>query len=201
VVQHDKQVIKTLLGMPDTSTFSGLRDYVFMLTMLDNGIRPNELLQIRLQDIDFMNNQIIVWEQYSKTRQLRTLPLSSQVVNAFKKLIHARHEQWNEDVPVLCSFSGHRLSSHNLQEGFRKYSQRLGTNVTPYHLRHVFALMFIRSGGNVFSLQQILGHSRLEMTQVYVNLVEADVKDSHSKASPINNLFEQVNRVKYVKQC
>jgi site-specific recombinase XerD len=200
IIQYDEKVIKALLSMPDTSTFAGLRDYVFMLVMLDVGIRPNELLQITLRDIDFMNSQMIVREQYSKTRQLRTLPLSPQTINTIKKLISARHEEWNEDTPVFCSFSGHRLTSHNLQEKFRWYGEKLGTHITPYALRHCFALMFIRNGGNVFALQKIMGHSRLEMTQVYVNLIAADIKNSHSKASPINTLFASKNVVTKIKK-
>lgn len=119
-----------MLGIPDTSTFAGVRDYVIILTMLDNGIRPNELLQIRIQDIDFINNQIYVREEYSKTRHPRALPISRRVVSAFKKGIHARHEAWDDDAPILCSFSGYRLSSHNLQERFREYSDKLGVSIT-----------------------------------------------------------------------
>lgn len=198
IIQHDEKTIKALLKIPDQSTFSGLRDYAFVLTMLDNGIRPNELLQLRIQDVDFMNNQLVIREEYSKTRQLRTVPLSTQVVNVLKKLIYSRHEEWGNDVPVFCSFSGHRLTSHNLQERFREYSDRLGTNITPYHLRHTFALWFIRNGGNIFALQKIMGHTKLDMTQTYVSLVQADIKRSHKSASPLNTLFQSNNCVRRI---
>ena len=200
IVEHSVEVIKALIDSPDKSTFAGLRDYTFILTMLDNGIRPNELLQLQLLDIDFINKQMIIREEYSKTRQLRILPLSIQTVNAIKKLIQARHEAWGNDAPIFCSFSGYRLTSHNFQEGFRKYARKIGVAITPYHLRHTFALWFIRNGGNVFALQKIMGHSKLDMTQVYVNLVQADIKGQHEKATPLNNLFNHNRTVGKIKR-
>ena len=171
IVEHSESVIKALLDLPDKGTFAGLRDYTFMLTILDTGIRPNELLQIKIKDMDFLNQQLIVREEYSKTRQMRILPLSAPVVNAIKKLLYVRHEAWDNDIPIFCTFSGHRMTSSNMQEKFRNYSDKLGVSVTPYHLRHTFALWFIRNGGNVFALQKIMGHAKLDMTRNYVNLI------------------------------
>lgn len=195
IIQHDDNTIKVFLSIPEKGTYSGLRDYTLILTMLDTGIRPNEIVQIKIEDIDFMNSQIIVKEQYSKTRQLRTLPISVQTVNGIKKLINARHPEWSPDVPVFCSFSGNNISTHNLQEKFREYSEQLGTTITPYHLRHTFALWFVRNGGNVFALQKMMGHTKLDMTQNYVSLATADVKNSHTFASPLKNIFSASKRV------
>ena len=200
IVQHEESTIRAFLDLPDKTTFAGLRDYVLMLTILDTGIRPNELLQITITDLDFVNKQMHIREQYSKTRQRRIVPLSAKVINLIKKLIYSRHEEWGNDVPIFCSFSGHRLTSHNLQERFRAYGEKLGVNVTPYHLRHTFALWFIRNGGNILALQRIMGHTKLEMTRNYVELVQADIKGSHERATPINNLFTTPNTVTKLKK-
>jgi site-specific recombinase XerD len=194
IIQHDEEAIRVLLKVPDRNTFPGLRDYTLMLVMLDTGIRPNELLQIRLEDLDLANSQIIVREEYSKTRQLRILPLSDTVLQSIKKLINVRHSEWRNDVPIFCSFSGHMLTSHNLQEKFRDYSKKAGIKITPYHLRHTFALWFIRNNGNIFALQKMMGHAKLDMTRHYVNLVQADIRNSHKESSPINTLFKVSSR-------
>lgn len=199
IIEHSQETIKALLSMPDKSLFVGLRDYVAMLVMLDCGIRPNELLQITLNDIDFANSQMIVREIVSKTNTLRTLPLSPNVITQIKKLIYARHENWGSEVPVFCTIAGYRLSSHDFQKRFKIYSEKLGVTVTPYHLRHTFALWFVRNGGNLFALQKIMGHTKLDMTRTYVNLVQADLKNSHKKATPINNLFDQAYTVRKIK--
>jgi len=195
IVEHDEKTIKALLNVINRTTFSGYRDYIIVLLFIDTGIRPNELLQLRIPDIDFVNNQINVREEYSKTRQLRVLPISEQVAQGIRRLIASRHSDWSNDTPVFCSFSGNRLSTHNLQEKFREYSALIGVNVTPYSLRHTFATWFIRNGGNVFALQKLLGHTKLDMSQVYVNLVQADIKRSHNECSPLLRLFAKENRV------
>lgn len=200
VIEHDETVIKALLLLPDVTTFAGLRDYTFMLTMLDTGIRPNELLQIKIEDVDFNSSQITVREEYSKTRQPRILPLSLKVVQQIRKLVFSRHEDWDNNVPIFCSFSGYRLTSHNFQERFRTYAEQLGVKITPYHLRHTFALWFVRNGGNIFALQKIMGHTKLDMTRHYVELVQADIKNSHDAASPINNLFSTKNVIRKIKK-
>lgn len=197
IVQHDEVTIKAFLKLPDRTTFAGLRDYTIILTMLDTGIRPSELLQVKMNDIDLLNNQVIVGETYSKTRQLRTLPLSATVVQAIKKLMAARHPDWKKETPVFCTFSGNPFSSHNLQGKFREYSSKIGVNITPYHLRHTW---FIRNNGNIFALQKIMGHAKLDMTRNYVNLIHADVKNSHEAASPINNIIATSKRVSNIKK-
>ena len=191
IVDHSEKTIKALLSLPDCSTFSGLRNYTFMLAMLDTGIRPNELLQIRMNDINLEECQLIVREEYSKTRTMRVLPFSPLVAQYIRKLINARHPDWSDDTPIFCSFSGNPMSSHNFQEQFKQYSEKLGVNITPYHLRHVFALLFIRNGGSPFTLQKMLGHTKMQTTLIYVNLAESDIRENHSKATPINSLFHR----------
>jgi len=199
IVEHSDKAIKTLLSLPDCSTFAGLRNYTFMLTMLDTGIRPNELLQITMHDINLEEYQLIVQEEYSKTRTMRILPISLMVARHIKKLILARHGMWSNSVPIFCSFSGNRLSSHNFQEQFKQYADQLGVHITPYHLRHVFALMFIRNGGSPFALQKIMGHTKMETTLIYVRLAESDIRGNHTKATPIKTLFHQNDIVRRLK--
>lgn len=191
VVDHSDKIIKSLLSLPDCSTFAGLRNYAFMLTMLDCGIRPNELLQVRISDVNLEECQIIVREEYSKTRTMRVLPVSPMTVQNIRKLILARHPDWQDSVPIFCSFSGYMLSSHNFQEQFKRYSNQLGIHITPYHLRHMFALLFIRNGGSPFALQKIMGHTKMQTTLIYVNLAESDIRDDHTKATPLNSLFHK----------
>ena len=63
--------------------------------------------------------------------------------------------------------------------------------VSPHTLRHTFAVLYIRNGGDSFSLQEILGHSTLEMTRRYVHLARRDVSEQHKKFSPMESLLKQ----------
>jgi|GEM_PF-3355523 len=59
--------------------------------------------------------------------------------------------------------------------------------------------MFIRNGGNVFALQKIMAHTKLDMTQTYISLVQADIKNTHEKATPMNSLFAKSHTVTKLK--
>jgi len=82
---------------------------------------------------------------------------------------------------------GHRLN---------KYSAQIGYKVTPYDLRHSFALLYLRNGGNIFALQRTMGHADLNMTKRYLALTQEDLRAEHQKSSPLNQLVEKrVRRV------
>lgn len=72
--------------------------------------------------------------------------------------------------------------------------------VHPHKLRHTFAVSFLRAGGDVFSLQYMLGHSTLQMTQRYVQSLSADAAiNAHKKFSPLDNLLERLIKASYIK--
>ena len=76
----------------------------------------------------------------------------------------------------------------------KRLGQRAKVKVHPHKLRHTFSVSFLRAGGDVFSLQYMLGHSTLQMTQRYVQSLNADdAINAHRKFSPLDNLGKGVS--------
>jgi len=99
------------------------------------------------------------------------------------------------DEQVFLTVAGYKISKDSIEKIFQRLAKR--TNIPrlhPHLLRHTFAVRYLINGGDVFSLQKILGHESLEMTRHYVELANTDVKKKHQQFSPMDNLGLDMQR-------
>jgi len=178
---HDELV--RLLRQPDQSTFTGLRDYTILLLLLDTGIRIGELLNLRVDDLHMQEMELTVKGKGSKERRV---PFQKTCAKALRAYLTARG-----DLPtpaLFVSIDNQPLRIRSLQDRIHDYglmAKITGVRVSPHTFRHTMAKMYIRNGGDPFSLQLILGHSCLDMVQMYVRLFSNEVKEQHQKYSPV----------------
>jgi integrase len=143
---------------------------------------------LKIADFNFKSQETRIAPGVSKTGVSRTLPLSPVTVQAVKMLIACRHKQWAEDVPVFCSAEGTPFRNDTWGDRLEVYGKELGVKIHPYALRHTFATLFLRAGGNAIVLQRLVGHSTLQMTTRHTHLTEKDLREVHAVASPVNGL-------------
>ncbi len=90
---------------------------------------------------------------------------------------------------LFLNRSGKPLDVVGIKILVKHLGDKAGIKVHPHKLRHTFAISFLRAGGDVFSLQYLLGHSTLSMTQRYLQSLNADdAINAHRKFSPLDNL-------------
>lgn len=180
--------VKKLLNAPDKKTYAGLRDYCLILVQIDTGARPGELLQVRPSDLNLQSRELYIRAEVSKTHTARTLILSPLTVQALLKLLRERPQWWPDDVPLFASETGKELSTTQWARRLREYSEKAGVKITPYSLRHTFAIEFLKASNDPFALQRIMGHRDLATTKRYIRYLQDDLKEIHEKSSPVVKL-------------
>lgn len=156
-----------------------------MLTLfLDTGIRVQEFCDLKLRDVDLRNKYITVFGKGSKERMI---PLSPRTAHLLWKYLTAKADapmSW----PAFSTDDGLKLDRANVLKTCNRIGDRAGVmNCHPHRFRHTFAIYFLRNGGDVFTLQRILGHSTLDMVKRYLAIAKADVENAHRMASPVMN--------------
>ena len=90
--------------------------------------------------------------------------------------------------PLFATGSGGAIERNNLRHTLNRIAKAAGVDgVHPHRFRHTFAVEFLRNGGNVFELQQALGHEQLTTVQRYVRLAEVDLESAGKRGSPADN--------------
>jgi integrase/recombinase XerD len=189
VETFSKQQIKTLFRQPDLSTFTGVRDLTLMMLLLETGIRLSEVKSITINGINWHEGLVLVDGKGNKERQV---PVQGTTLVQMKKYANIRGILDTTDV-FFISIDNYPLSTTQIQKRIKDYGVQAGiTNVrvSPHTFRHTFSKMYIQNGGDIFTLQKILGHTSLEMVRMYVNMFDTDVAKAHRKYSPIENLMK-----------
>jgi integrase/recombinase XerD len=178
-----------LIEMPDLKTVSGLRDRAMMMLMLDSGLRISELLSLEAGRVDWLNCAATVM---GKGRKERTVPFSAKTGQALLAYAQARAKGPIKGGGFFLGKTGKKICRSKARKLLIRYGKAAGiegVRLSPHTLRHTCAVLYIRNGGDSFSLQEILGHSTLEMTRHYVNLARRDVAEQHKKFSPMEGLM------------
>lgn len=187
----DEDVLK-LLAAPNIKTYTGFRDYVMMMLLVDCGLRIGEMTNIKIADIDFSLRQVTLRASITKTNRTRILPISRKTADALMQLVDFINAE-PSDYVFLTSF-GERYQADTFAKMLKKYAKKAGiegVRVSPHTFRHYFAIKYLRSGGDSFSLMRILGHTDVSMTQRYVKYALGDIREKHEVASPVANLLEK----------
>lgn len=114
--------IKQMLKSIDTSTYTGFRDYCLMILMLDNGLRVNESVNLKLTDVDIKRKVIIVRSETAKSRNERFLPISKKTAGLLDQLIKTSRDN-GEEYLFLSSLGG-KLDALVVIHNFGKHGKK-----------------------------------------------------------------------------
>lgn len=160
----------------------GARNRAIVLTLVDSGLRASELCAARVEDYDA--GRIHVRE--GKGGKARFVVVGNRTQKAIWRYMAERNRPDGSE-PLFATRTGRHIRRDNLRGILRRIAKRAGVpNVHPHRLRHTFAITYLRNGGNVIELRELLGHSSLTMVMRYARIAEQDILGS-VKHSPVDN--------------
>jgi integrase/recombinase XerD len=161
------------LSLIDLSTLMGLRDYALILFLYASGCRISEALSVERSDI--VDGWLKI--RFAKGEKERIVPLAPVALNALES--YMKEQEWSSSF-VWLNYRGEPLSRISAYKIVKKY---LG--VSPHVLRHSFASSLIIGGADLRVVQELLGHSSLETTQIYTHIQKQNLADTMQHYHPL----------------
>lgn len=155
---------------------TNVRDKAMMHFILATGVRVNELIEMRLQDI--YERSVVV--RNGKGRKPRVTFITKDCEADLKKYLRKRGRH---DGVLFPNPAGNKLSRALVAKKVRHYAKkaRIEKKVTTHTLRHTFATGILRNGARVEDVQQLLGHANIRATSIYLHFTDAYLAERYDK--------------------
>ncbi len=164
-----------------------VRDRALFELVYSSGLRCQEVLDLRLRDINLGSREVRV---KGKGRKVRVIPVGEVALEALESYLGEVRSRLLKDPSledhVFVSRTGRPLSSSDVQRRLARYLARAGAplGTSPHTLRHSFATHLLEGGADLRVIQEMLGHSSLRTTQVYTHVSAAHLRRAYRKAHP-----------------
>ena len=163
------------------------RDKALILFMVDSGLRRGEVCALNWRHINISNGVVLV--ERGKGGKARSVVIGVTTRRAL--LAYRRKIPHEDNDPLFQTKNGKRLTPLGLRSAFVRLRNKSGVQITPHSMRRTFASLSIRAGMNLLHLQGLLGHSSLEMTQRYVQMLDDDLVEAHRSHGPIDTFLNK----------
>ena len=171
--------IETMLEVPDTFKNNSLRDKLIIEILYSTGIRVSELVNIKVKDIDFYNNQILILGKGNKERYVI---FGNTLKDMLKEYISIK----SDSEYLITNKYNKKMSTRSIEEIVKKIVKIDGikNKVTPHTIRHTFATHMLNEGADLKVVQELLGHENLKTTEVYTHVYNERLRSVYLSSHP-----------------
>jgi len=163
------------------NSIEDIRDKTMVMLQLETGLRPGEVLNLELNDLDLENGTIAI--KKTKTKMDRIVYIKTRLIMILERYLVERGQSKHKKL-FLCENKDAPLSLYRYQRLLQIYSKKSGIKATSYMFRHTFATLFIRNGGDIKALKEIMGHKKIETTERYIHEDEERIREQALKHAP-----------------
>lgn len=173
--------------------WEGLRDAALLSLIYACGLRISEALALNRKDLPSSPPPLAPSDEVraplritGKGNKQRDIPLLQFVATALDDYMAAAPFEFGPHAPIFRTIKGARLSARVAQLMMARLRRHLGLpdSATPHALRHSFATHLLNAGGDLRTIQDLLGHSRLSSTQIYTEIEDNELKAIYDSAHP-----------------
>ena len=158
------------------------RDRALFMLMLRCGLRVDEVANLSLDAVDYLNNQIVV--RRGKGAKDRVAYISNDAADALAAYLQVRQPTRERKIFLVEKgiHKGKPISVRGIQKRIEYYSKQSGVSISCHNLRHSMATQLLNAGADVVTIQQLLGHSKIEQTMRYSKLSNMKAQHDYYKA-------------------
>ncbi len=184
-ILDSKEIIK-LLSQPNNSDYKCIRDKAMLELLYATGIKVSELIELTINDV---NLQIgIIHTHNSKNERIIPIyPAAAKHLSDYINIARPALVQNAGEDRLFTNMNGQPMSRQGFWKIIKYYAQKAGINkdITPHTLRHSFAAHLLENGAQLKDIKEMLGHSDISSTQIYVQLVKSKYVQSYAKFHPL----------------
>lgn len=179
----EKEIVSVINTINEESDFKSLRNKLIVELFYSTGIRRNELINIKVQDINLFNNSLKVLGKRNKERIVPLLPTVKDSIQIYLKERDLITD--NSDV-LFMTDKKKKLYPTLVYRIINEYFSTVSSKVkkSPHVLRHSFATHLLNEGADLNSVKELLGHSSLASTQEYTHSSLGKLKEVYNSAHP-----------------
>lgn len=174
-----------LVNSIDINSNLGIRNKCIFEVLLCTGCRCNELVNIKLDDINLNENEIKV---LGKGNKERIVYLGSYAIESIEKYLSIRNEILGkkDNNYLFINHLGDKLTTRGIRDIIDKILLKSSNNmkITPHTFRHSFATMLLNEGCDLKSVQELLGHVSLSTTSIYTHVSNEELKRVYLHTNP-----------------
>lgn len=179
--------VRKMLSVFDKNTFHGIRDFTILSVFFGTGLRKQEVCNLNKVDVNFDTTFMRV---HGKGNKERLVPMATGLIKIIRDYLKRLTDVESDDDALFVTEEGTRINLDTMQSIFRRIKKKSGLEgerVSCHTWRHTFAKNYLLNGGDIFSLQKILGHSDIATTKKYLNFDENEVREQYRKFNPFDN--------------
>ena len=182
--QSDALQMIALAGDMSSHPWENLRNQALLVLIYGCGLRISEALNLSYGDRPKPDN--ISVRITGKGKKQRDAPILPLIENAIQQYIQAAPFDFKDDDPLFRGVRGGRFSARQVQMIVEKCRRSMGLpdTVTPHAFRHSFATHLLAAGGDLRTIQELLGHTSLSSTQIYTEIEYTELGRIYKNAHP-----------------